>query len=40
MKNSAETFSENEQLHRQLTTIMTAILKFKTTRTRIRSRKE
>lgn len=40
MKNSSETFRDNEQLHTQITALMKALLKFKATRTKIRSRVE
>lgn len=38
MRNNAETFRDNEILHTQATAIMKAILKFKATRTKIKSK--
>jgi hypothetical protein len=40
MKNSPDTFRDNELLHNQITTIMKSVLKFKSTRTKIRNRME
>ena len=40
MKNCPDTFRDNELLHNQITTIMKSVLKFKSTRTKIRNRME
>ena len=40
MKNSPDKFKDNETLHRQVTAVMVSLLKFKTTRTKIRNRAE
>ena len=40
MKNNPDTFRDNELLHNQITTIMKSVLKFKSTRTKIRNRME
>jgi len=40
MKNNQDTFRDSELLHNQITTLMKALLKFKSTRTKIRNRME
>ena len=40
MKNNPDTFKDTELLHNQITTIMKSVLKFKSTRTKIRNRME
>jgi len=40
MKNAPDTFKDSETLHRQVTAVMVSLLKFKTTRTKIRNRAE